>query len=503
MKKEIIGIINVGASAFRMHIGEYSGEHSKTLDFLVKPLHLGTDTFTQGYISLDNVKKASKILNIFRLKLEEYNITNYKALCTSGVREATNKDFFMDYTLLHSGIKLEVLNPSEEIYIKYIGARNSVYNFLKMEHDGLVFANVSSGNITLNITLKDRIMYAGTLPFGSLRIQQMFRSIPHIKRYRAIEEYVRTMILSVAATIDPSVKLNHLLGAGSSINMLLRLIKPQENVITLKRLETAYERVRTLTSNEVIEETGLRSDENSVLVPTLITYIKLMELIGAEEFFFSRTPFPELMSHYYAGRIKDLHINARIKNTLLSIADKYRADTRHAKWINFFAKKLFDGLDDLHSLDKNFSTVLETAVILNDVGRYVTDDDLAGNSFYIIKSLTIPGVDDRMLLMAACIVYEANKTALNKEPQEYMNLTSSEYLTIRKLAGILRVAKALDAGRNRYITDIYITMSDMIIIDAHADREPYLEIAAFENQKQLFIETFGVSIELRARIRYE
>ncbi len=503
MKHEIIGIINVGASAFRMYIGEYDGDESRTLDFLIKPLRLGTDTFTQGYISLDNVKKATEILKMFRLKLEEYGITNYKAMCTSGVREATNKDFFLDYTLLHSGIKLEVLDPSEEIYIKYVGARNSVSNFQELEQGGLVFANVASGNVTLNITLKNVLIYAGTLPYGSLRLRQMFRSISHLKRHRAIEEHVRTMISSVAATIDPSVKLNHLLGSGSSINLMLRLFHPDGDLITLEQLETAYERVRTLSLSEITEEIGLRSDEGSVLVPTLITYIELLGLVGAKAFSFSRMPFPELMSHYYTGRVKDTHINARIKNTLLSIAEKYRADTRHAKWVNYFAKKLFDELKDLHSLGRNFRTVLEAAVILNDVGRYVADDNIAGNSFYIIKSLTMPGMDSRMLLMAACIVYEANRTAHNKEPQEYINLTSAEYLTIRKLAGILRVAKALDAGRNRHITDIDIVLSDMIMINASTVLEPYLEMYAFDNQKQLFIETFGVSIELRARIKYE
>ena len=503
MKQEIIGIINISASASRMYIGEYSGDQSRILDFLIKPLLLGADTFTYGYISLDNVKKATEILKLFSLKLQEYDIANYRAICTSGVREATNKDFFLDYTLIHSGIKLEALDSSEEMYINYIGAKNNIADFRKMEQEGLVFANVSSGNITLNITFKDRTIYAGSLPYGNLRLRQLFRSVSHLKRHRAIEEYIRTIISSVAATVDPSMELNHLLGSGSSIDLMLRLLNPQKDLITLEQLKTAYERVRTLSLNEIIEDTGLRNDESSVLVPTLITYIELLELIGAKGFSFSRMSFPELMAYYYTGRLKDSHLKARINNTLFFIAAKYRADTRHAKWVNYFAKKLFDGLSELHSLDKKFRTVLEAAVILNDVGRYVADDNLAGNSFYIIKSLVIPGLESYMLLMAARIVYEANKSARDKEPEESANITPSDYLTIRKLAGILRVAKALDISRDRHITDISITITEVITINAYAEREPYLETYAFENQKQLFIETFGVAIELKTRIRYE
>ncbi|MDR2883906.1 MAG: hypothetical protein LBV09_02225 [Deferribacteraceae bacterium] len=503
MKTERIGIINVGASAFRMYIGEYSGDSERSLDYLVKPLRIGTDTFTQGYIGLENVKKATEILKIFKLKLEEYGIHKYKALCTSGVREATNQDFFLDYTHLHSGIKLEVLDPSEEVYIKYVGVRNSVPGFSTLEQNGLVFANVSSGNVTLNITLKNKLLYAGTLPYGSLRMRQMFRSISHIKRHKAIEEYVRKMIVSVVATLDPEIKCSHLLGAGSSINLMLRLFKPSGNIITREQLEEIYARVRMMSLVELTEELGLRKDEASVLLPTIITYLQLMDIVKNDYFSFSRLTFPHTMSLYYSGRIKDTHLSSRIKNTLISIAEKYRADTKHARWVNYFARKFFDEFSDLHSLGRDSRVILEASVILHDVGKYVSDDALATNSYHIIKSLKIPGLDSKMLLMAAAVVYEGNKTFHEKEPQEYASMTSAERLTIRKLAGIMLISKALDMGNNRHITDIDIQMSDQIIVYARAEREPYLEMYTFDHQKLLFTETFGTAIELRARISYD
>ena len=500
MKK--IGIINVGASAFRMYITEYDpngDEHG--LDYLVKPLRLGTDTFTQGYISLENVKRATDILNMFRLKLEEYNITEYKAMCTSGVREATNREFFLDYTMLHSDIKLEILDPSEEIYIKYLGAKHTVEDFKLLEKEGLVFANVSSGNVMLNISRKDLTVYAGSLPYGSLRLRQMFRSISHLKRHKAIEEHVRVMISRIISTIDPKIKLRHLLGSGSSINLMLRLFN--ETVISLNRLKEVYELVRTMSLIEIEQETGLRKDEASVLVPTLITYINLLDIVGSKSFTFSNLSFPHTMALYYSGQIKDRQVDSRIGRTLISIAEKYRANTRHAKWVLKFATKMFNELDDLHSLGQDSLNILEAAVILNDVGYYVADDNLAGNSLYIIKSLKIPGADPNLLRLAASVVYEGNRVAGQRDPQEYAYLSPVEVLNIRKLAAILRLAKALDYSHNRHIYELEIAIADHVIIYAHAEKEPYLEMYAFDQQKQLFIETFGVSIDLRARVNYD
>jgi exopolyphosphatase/guanosine-5'-triphosphate,3'-diphosphate pyrophosphatase len=255
--------------------------------------------------------------------------------------------------------------------------------------------------------------------------------------------------------------------------------------------------------NDIQADLGLRKDEGSVLLPTIITYLQLMDIVKDDYFSFSRLTFPHTMALYYSGKIKDTHLPSRIKNTLIAIAEKYRANTKHARWVNNFARKFFNELSDLHSLDKSARLILEASIILHDVGRYVSDDALATNSYHIIKSLKIPGLDSRMLLMAAAVVYEGNKTFHEKEPREYSTLTSLERLTIRKLAGIMLISKALDVGGNGHITDIDIQMSDQIIVHANVEREPYLEMYAFDHQKKLFTETFGTAIELRTRVSYD
>ena len=72
MKTYLYGIINIGASAFRMAVSEIEKDSIKEIDYLLKPLRLGVDTFSQGYISLEHVKQAATILRGFKCKLDEY-----------------------------------------------------------------------------------------------------------------------------------------------------------------------------------------------------------------------------------------------------------------------------------------------------------------------------------------------------------------------------------------------------------------------------------------------
>ena len=503
MKTYLYGIINIGASAFRMSVSEVSSKGIKEIDYLIKPLRLGVDTFSQGYISLERVKQATEILKGFHNKLVEYGIKEYKAVCTSGVREALNKDFFIDYVKIHTGIDIIILEPSEEVYIKYLAAKFSVANFEKMEKQGVVFANIASGNVTLSVSKGNNVLYSGALPYGSLRLRQMFRHIAPSKRHRAFDQYAENMVSTVAGTIN-NTKIKNLVGSGSSINMMLRIFKPNDDFILRDDLEKLYNRIRAYTKQDIVEELSLRDDEAEVLVPTLCTYIHLLKYTGADRFHFSPVDFPSTLTHFYTGMLKDKDYQKRIKQTILSFGERFNINTAHAKRVSKFAKKLFNEFMDLHSLDKSKFDILETAALLYQVGEYIDPRNVTYNSYYIIKSINIPGWSSKDIQLTACVINSMGINKTNDEKIEVENLSSTERLIVNKLACILRMAYALDAGKSSIIDDIEIIDNDnMILINAQVKKEPFIELFTFDKIKNTFEETFGIPIDIRTSMIYD
>ena len=503
MKTYLYGIINIGASAFRMAVSEVSSKGIKEIDYLIKPLRLGVDTFSQGYISLERVKQATEILKGFHNKLVEYGIKEYKAVCTSGVREALNKDFFIDYVKIHTGIDIIILEPSEEVYIKYLAAKFSVANFEKMEKQGVVFANIASGNVTLSVSKGDNVLYSGALPYGSLRLRQMFRHIAPSKRHRAFDQYAENMVSTVAGTIN-NTKIKNLVGSGSSINMMLRIFKPNDDFILRDDLEKLYNRIRAYTKQDIVEELSLRDDEAEVLVPTLCTYIHLLKYTGADRFHFSPVDFPSTLTHFYTGMLKDKDYQKRIKQTILLFGERFNINTAHAKRVSKFAKKLFNEFMDLHSLDKSKFDILETAALLYQVGEYIDPRNVTYNSYYIIKSINIPGWSSKDIQLTACVINSMGINKTNDEKIEVENLSSTERLIVNKLACILRMAYALDAGKSSIIDDIEIIDNDnMILINAQVKKEPFIELFTFDKIKHTFEETFGIPIDIRTSMIYD
>ncbi len=504
MKTGIFGIINIGASAFRMVIVEFKGGKAKELEYLVKPLRLGLDTFTRGYITLEHVKQATEILQGFKQKIEEYKIDNYRALCTSGVREASNKDFFIDYAKIHSGIELEILDPSDEVYIKYLATKHFVDDFNEMEKSGVVFANIASGNVTLSISQGSKILYSGTLPYGSLRLRQMFKGVNPIKRHKAFSQYCENMIKTVISAVDSSTKVPHLVGGGSSINMLVRLFKPKSNYISKKDIDSVYKKYANYSDEELISALGIRADEAAVLIPTLITYQQLLKYTGGDRFKFNEYDFPIMLAMYYSGNMKDADYSRRINSTLLHTAERYRCNIAHINKVTKFALKLFDELFELHSMLDEERKILVYASILHDTGYFIDSKSSAQNSYFIVKSLEIPGMTNNQLFLVACTVYQMIKKGNDKDITYVHEVQIKDILIINKLASILRLANVLDASKSELINDFDIEITDSnIIINAHTSKEPFVEIASFDFHKQMFIETFGIPIELKTKVRYE
>lgn len=504
MKTYLYGIINIGASAFRMAVSEVGKGYIKEIDYLLKPLRLGVDTFSQGYISLEHVKYAAEILRGFKNKLDEYGIKYYKAVCTSGVREAGNKDFFIDYIKIHAGIDITILEPSEEVYIKYLAAKLSVAGFDNMEKAGVVFANIASGNITLSVTKGNNILYSGALPYGSLRLRQMFRHISPLKRHRAFDQYAENMVATVAGTISRKTKVKNLVGSGSSINMMLRIFKPKDKFILREDLERLYNKIRVYTKQELVDELSLRDDEAEVLVPTLCTYIHLLKYTEADRFHFSPVDFPTTLTQFYTGQLKDISYHRRMRNTTLAFGERFNINIYHARHTANFARKLFMEFNDLHSLDKAKYDILEMAALLFQVGEYIDAKRYTYNSYYIIKSINIPGISSRDIFLTACVVYSMDSISLYNESIEGNYLSPEERLIINKLSCILRLAVALDASKAGLIEDIDIIQKDnMIIINAKAIKEPFVELFTFDKVKNSFEETFGIPIDIRTTMIYD
>jgi len=505
MRNGIFAAINIGASAFRMHISEYCDGRERTLEYLIKPFRLGRDTFSKGYISLENVYLATEILKKFREKLDEYGVRkNYKAVCTSGVREAVNRAFFIDHVRHAAGIELEIIEPADEVYIKYVGVKNDIADFEKYEKEGVLIANISSGNVAMAVLQNEENLYSGALPYGSLRLRRIFGEVPRISRYKAYEQYIMKMCYSVDSAMGQGVKLKNFISAGSSLNILLSILQPEKNQFKRKELEDLYEKIKQMPRDMIMNSLNIRKDEASVLVPTLVTYLKLMDFVGTDVAKFTRQTFPHILSLYYSGTIRDRGFARRVRNTIYALGRRFNMDKQHSDTTLNFSMKLFEKLRPIHSLGRRDKMLLEAAAILSDVGYCIGAKKHNQHSYYLVQSLEIPGLERDFVKTVSYLVLMHNGDVESWFEGKYSFFPMEKQLLIKKLVSILRIADAMDASHMNLISDFEVEiLQGKVVIRAKCRKVPFLEKLAFEEKSSVFMDTFGIPIELDARIMYD
>ncbi len=78
----------------------------RELEDVQKPLALGRETFRTGTLSAASIQKSVNMLRQYRAIMDTYGVTHTRAVATSAVRAALNRDTFVDRVFLATGIEV-------------------------------------------------------------------------------------------------------------------------------------------------------------------------------------------------------------------------------------------------------------------------------------------------------------------------------------------------------------------------------------------------------------
>ena len=165
-----IAAIDIGSNYLRMSIAEINtDEVIKILEDVIKPINIGKDTFTSKKISIQTMHQTCYHLKNFTQLIRDYRVKSYKAISTSGIREAENKQYILEQIRLRTGLNVECINATQERFfmIKAINY-NSNLNSLKQ----VLVVNITSGAVEVSIYEKGRLKFIEQSKIGSLRLRE-------------------------------------------------------------------------------------------------------------------------------------------------------------------------------------------------------------------------------------------------------------------------------------------------------------------------------------------
>ena len=138
--------------------------------------------------------------------------------------------------------------------------------------------------------------------------------------------------------------------------------------------------------------------------------------------------------------------------------------------------------------------LLQMAVMLHDVGKYISFNNVADSSYNIIMSNEIIGLSHIEREMVALIA-KYNTAVLPSYDELVMesSLSAEQYLTVSELTAIVRLANALDRSHLQKIQSIRAVLKERELhLSLTVGRDFTLEQGLCQDKLDFFNEVFSI-----------
>lgn len=272
----ILAAIDIGSNAARLLISDTSVYKDGTVDFtkltlLRIPLRLGFDVFDKGYISSEKKQKLVDTLKVYRLMMNIYGATAYKACATSAMRDAANGPEILKQIKEETDFDIKLISGVEEASILY---ETHIADSMS-QGKSYIYIDVGGGSTEVTLYADGKTVFKESFNIGTIRLL-------HNKVTDEQWEHVKWFIKTHTKDHQPI----EAIGTGGNINKIFSISKRKEGKpLTLDLLKDYYKELSYSSIEERKHLYHLRDDRADVIVPALQIYISIMRWAGAGEIY--------------------------------------------------------------------------------------------------------------------------------------------------------------------------------------------------------------------------
>ena len=491
----VLAAIDVGTNSVKLELARPLPNGSfETLHEERDPVRPGEGVFKTGWIPSEVADRLLSTLRRYGALCRRFH-ARVRAVATSAVREAKNKDEILRRARSEAGLNLEVVSGREEARLICLGVLHG-----RPARSRSLCVDVGGGSTEVASAIGERPTNLWSISLGAVRLTELFDSSGKIsaQQLALMREYAREAV-SNRLTTRPKGLPTNALGSSGTIKAVISFAAPEGTAhVAAGHITRAIGQLVEM-GPEGRRKTfePRRADiivAGAVILEALALHLRL-ESITAVDRGLRDGVLVDLMR-----RRSTSHSDSWIMQAAEALGRRFQFDEAHGRQAARISLALFDGLRSTFDLPSSSRSFLEVAALLHDVGNSVSYAKHHRHTYYLINNADIPGLADREREMVACIARFHRRNLPDTGHPDLANLTRAEAQLVRKLATLLRLADSLDRSHHQPVQKVKVsTRSDRALL--HLDYRGHidLELWDFEREAKVFKDVFGRKVELRLR----
>jgi exopolyphosphatase/guanosine-5'-triphosphate,3'-diphosphate pyrophosphatase len=225
-----VAIIDLGTNTFSLLIVDINDADYKIVHHAKEPVKLGEGGITIGKIAPAAFQRGVNAMRHLYAVILKEKVDTIKAIATSAVREASNKNEFLAEIKKLTGIDINVISGDEEAELIYFGNRMAV----DMADETCLIMDIGGGSNEFIIANGSTIFWKQSFKLGVARLLEMFNPENPIGDFtlQSIINYLQTELKPLLIEIKKH-PVKRLIGSAGVFESVLHMIG-KENIVNGK-----------------------------------------------------------------------------------------------------------------------------------------------------------------------------------------------------------------------------------------------------------------------------
>ncbi|MCE9499335.1 MAG: Ppx/GppA family phosphatase [Leptospira sp.] len=509
MKEKNLAAIDLGTNSF--HIIIVKVRENGTFESLGKDkesVRLGSGSGIGDVITPEAMERGILCLKRFKILAERQN-AEIRAIATSALREAKNREDFLKKARNELGISIEV-SGTEEARLIYYG----ILQGLPVLEKRIMMVDIGGGSTEILVGEKGEVLFSQSVKLGAIRLTDKFFVGDPITEHdiNQCRLYIEGILSPYAREIE-KLEPEIVIGSSGTIQSIAQMIMAQKNEEISRGLNSFnFTRSELTEIRDVLDSAdtlkkrtkvpGLDAKRADIIIGGSIILEEIFDEFSISDLTVSEYALREgiifdTIKKWEGREGTSVHQlgNIRLK-AINNIANSFPFEIEHTRHITKLALKIFDDLTNLHKCSGEEREYLEAAALLHEVGLGISHSSHHKHSYYIIRnSEAMVGFNFEEIEIIALIARYHRKSSPKPKHLEFQKISPEDQVTVKKLAGILRIADGLDRNHKGNIESVTCEIQSNVVlfkVTSQKGVDPHLEIYAAQQKKELFEEIFQV-----------
>ena len=459
--------IDIGSNSVRLKIATVQQHRLKTLHEDREVVRLGESVFQTGMISPDAMANTIRALKRFQKAVQMHVADKVRVVATSAMRDARNGAAFTAWVKSATGWQVEVISGLEEGRLIHLG----VVSLEPGAKARCLLIDLGGGSCEVTLSDQGRMKEMVSLPLGAVRLQQEFlhadpptkEEIARLKQFidRELKKAERKLgtprVSLVIATSGTAAALTEA-GMALTKKMAVRKAMPKRferlrpTTATADSVRLLVDKLTKMSNVQRASIPGIGPKRSEIIIGGAMVYAHLMERMELKSFRYSPLGLRDGMLEQMLAE-SDLRASVHKKMEserwagVLEVCRRYGVDQKKMDPVREHVVQLFDELARVHELPPEYRVWLESAAMMQDVGKYMNHQGHHRHTQYIIANSEIFGFSPEQRLLVSAIARYLGKSRPDAMDRVMRTVPVEEHSNVTRAVVLLRLAAALNQDR--------------------------------------------------------